>query len=558
MFSPILGRARSVFTLLAVLVLVSACGGGGGGGVSSSLTPVAGVGSGGTGSGVVTGFGSLIVDGMRRNDAGAAYSTEAEQGMAAAMPLTGAMLGQSAEFSYDANGNITSVLMSPEIVGTVTAAAASSITVLGTTITANTDPVLGPVTSFVGYTSLSNVQVGDRVEAHGLLKTDSQGKPYLQATLIVQRSAAVGVRLSGIVSQYNASAGSFALGNETVTLGSETISPAGVALANGQLVTVWSNSVPVGSVVSASYIRIKRPAPASGNVTLSGPISGYVSNASFQIRNLTVDASAATVTPSGATLGNDKYVVVAGNFDATTNKLTASSVTVFTTAAPTTVEVRGMVANFISASSFTMRGMVIDASNASFSGGTAAQLANGVFLEVHGTVANHVVRASTVEFVAFTPSQAPSGSIIEIGGTITTYDAMTGAYTMSLSNGSSMSGRMGAGTFYRNGTAANVGVGQLVKSTGLFNNNMLTGAEVNFQSGLTTAPGNMLMSGIAYNVTSTSFMLNGVTIQNNGVFIPGGGMMGGGSGMMGGSRINVSVQFVGGQYMATAISLLGG
>ena len=552
MFLPILDRARLTLALLAALVFVSACGGGSS---TGSSTAVAGVGSGGTG--IVTGFGSLIVDGVRWNDVGAVYSTEAEQGVAVAMPLTGAMLGQNAEFSYDSSGNITSVLMSPEIVGAVTAVTASSITVLDTAITTNTDAALGPVTSFVGYASLASVLVGDRVEAHGLLKTDSQGKPYLQATLIVKRPPATGVRMTGIVSQYNASAGSFVIGNETVTPGSAPISPVGVALANGQLVTVWSNSAPVGNVVSASAIRIKRPAPASGNVTLSGSISNYSSNASFQIRNVTVDASAASITPSGATLGNDKYAVVAGSFDATTNKLTASSVTVFTSVAPTEVEVHGMVANFVSASSFTVRGVVIDASNANFSGGTAAQLANGVFLEVHGTVANNAVRASTVNFIALTPGLAPSSSIIEVGGTLTAYDATTGAFTMSMSNGSSMSGSMGAGAFYLNGTAANLGVGQPVNITGMFNNNMLTSAEVNFQSGLVATPGNMLMSGVAYNVTSTSFMLNGVTIQNNGVSIPGGGMMGGGSGMMGGSRINVSVQLVGGQYRATAISLLG-
>lgn len=551
MFKSIFARLVTLTALIATLFLAAACGGG-----SSGSVTLSGVGSGGTGIGVVTGFGSLIVDGMRRNDAGAMYSTDAEQGFAVAMPMTGAMLGQIAEFAYDANGNITSVMMSPEIVGTVTAVAANSITVLGTTITVNTDAALGPVTSLVGYTSLAGVQVGDRVEVHGLLKADSQGKSYLQATLIVQKPAASGVRLTGVVSQYNASVGSFVLGNQTVTVGSATISPAGVALANGQLVTVWSNSAPVGSVVSAATIRIKRPAPASGNVTLSGPISNYVSNSSFHIRNVTVDAGTASITPSGSSLGNDKYVVIAGSYDAVSNKLTASSVTVFTNTAPTTVEVHGMVANFVSAASFTLRGVVIDASKASFTGGTAAQLANGVFLEVQGKVVNNVVQATTVEFLALLPSQAPSGSIIEVDGTISSYDAMTGAFTMSLSSGGSMSGSMGAGAVFHNGTVANLGVGQSLNIAGMFNNSMLNGAEVNFHSGLATAPGTMLMSGVASNVTSTSFMLNGVTVLSNGVTIQGGGMMGGGRGMMGGSRVNVSVQLIGGQYMATAISLL--
>ncbi|MFA7267715.1 MAG: DUF5666 domain-containing protein [Sterolibacterium sp.] len=557
MLLRILDGARSTLALLAALFLVSACGGGGGG----VLTLLAGVGSGGTGSplaalGTLTGFGSLIVDGVRRSDTGASYLSEAEQGAAVTMPVTSAMLGQSAELTLDASGNIASALMSPEIVGTVSAVSATSITVLGTNITANSDASLGPVTSFVGYVSLAGVQVGDRVEAHGLLKTDSQGKPYLQATLIVQKTPANGIRLTGVVSQYNASVGSFVLGNETVTIGSATISPAGVSLANGLLVTVWSNSAPVGNVISATVIRIKRPAQSNGIVTLSGPIANYISNSSFQVRNVMVDASAATMTPSSASLGNDKYIAATGNYDVTTNKLKASSVTVFTNAAPTSVEVHGMVANFVSAASFTLRGVVIDASNATFTGGTATQLANGVFLEVHGAVTNNVVRATTVQFIAFTPSQAPNGSIIEVGGTVSAYDAKTGAFTVSLSGGGSMGGNMGAGAVFLNGTASTLAVGQSVNVMGMFNNGTLTGAEVNFQSGPVNSPGTIMMSGVVSNVTSTSFMLNGVTIQRNGVAIPGGGMMGGG--MMGGSRVNVSVQLVGGHYMATSISLISG
>jgi len=543
MRTGIFATVRAAIALTALSLFAVACGSGTGVGISYTTT-TSGVGSGGTGSGVVTGFGSLIVDGMRRNDGNATYSSEAQQGAAVTMPMTGAMLGQSAEFSYDANGNITSVLISPEIVGTVTAVAAGSITVLGTAITANTDPALGPVTSFVGYATLASVQIGDRVEAHGLLKTDSQGRPYLQATLIIKKPVASGVRLTGVVSQY--SAGSFVLGNETVIVGSASISPAGTTLANGQRVSVWSNSAPVGSVVNATAIRIKRPAPASGNVTLSGAISGYVSNASFQINNLTVDASTATLTPSGASLGNDRYVVVAGNYDAVSNKLTASSVTVFTPAAPTNVEVHGTVANFVAASSFTLRGVVIDASNASFSGGSVAQLANGVFLEVHGTVTNNIVHATTVQFTALTPTQAPSGSVIEVGGTMSSYNPLTGAFTVSLSSGGSVSGSMGANVSYHNGSAANLGVGQSVNITGTFSNNMLTGAEVDIHSGLAPTPGATLMSGVVYNVTATSFMMNGVTIQRNGMSLPAGGMMGG-------SRVSVSVQMVGGQYVAIAI-----
>jgi hypothetical protein len=304
------GMVRATMALAAAALIAAACGGGGGAGGSTSIS---GVGSGGTGIGVITGFGSLILDGVRRSDTGATYSSESSQGAAVTVPLTSAVLGQSAEYAYDASGNVTSVLLSPNFVGPVSAVSASSITILGTRISANTDPSLGPVTSFVGYASLADVKVGDKVEAHGFMKTDGQGNAYLQATLIMKRPSLTGVRLTGVVSQYSANAGSFALGGAIVTVGSATISPAGAALANGQLVTVWSGVIPSGNAVAATTIRIKKPASGNGNVTLSGPIANFVSLASFQIGNVSVDATAAAITPSGVNLANNQYVVLYKN-----------------------------------------------------------------------------------------------------------------------------------------------------------------------------------------------------------------------------------------------------
>jgi Domain of unknown function (DUF5666) len=438
MLSSSLAQARVLFAIIAAAIIVSACGGGGGG---SGATSTAGVGSGGTGSGVITGFASIIMDGMDKDDTGATYTSEADQGSPVTVPITGAMLGQNAEFAYNASGAMTSVMLSPQFVGTVSSVAANSFTVLGTTITVNSDPTLGPVTSFVGYASMAGMRAGDTVEADGLLKTDAQGKPYLQATLIVGKPSTAGVRLTGYVSQYNASAGTFVLGSNTITVGAATITPAGSTLANGELVTVWSNAGPVGNTITATTIRVKNM--ANGNVVMSGSISNFVSNASFQIGNVTVNASAATIAPSGATLGNNNYVLVTGTFDATANKLTATSVTVFTASAPTTVELHGMVANFVSSSSFTIRGVTVDASAATFSGGTASQLANGGFVIVHGNVANNVVHATTVGIQATLPMMAPNGSTIEISGAIASYNAGTGAFTMTLASGATMNGTVG-------------------------------------------------------------------------------------------------------------------
>jgi hypothetical protein len=550
MSDSIFVRVRIILAMIMTLLVVAACGGGG----SPSMS-VASVSSGGSGFGSITGFGSLIVDGMRRDDSAATYMSEQNQGSAMSMVPTNAMLGQSVEFMYGANGNMMSALISPELVGGVTAVGPSGITVLGTSVTINNDAALGPATRFVGYASLASIKVGDRVEVHGSLKTDSAGTASVQATLIVQMPAATGVRLTGYVAQYSATAGSFLIGSSVIKVGSATITPAGTALANGELVTVWSNADPVGNTITASAIRVKVIASAPQNVTISGAISNFTSTANFQIRNLNVDASKATIAPTGTTLAAGKYVVVVGIYDPAANKLTATSVTVFTAAAPTIVELHGTVANFVSSASFTVRGVAVDAGAATFTGGTAAQLANGVFVEVQGTVTNNVVRATSVAIQALTPLTAPIGSMMDVSGMITAFNPTTGSYTMTMASGATITGTLGSTMFYMNGTAANMAVGQNVTITGMLNGSLMSATVMSFsQSTVAPGPNSIHMDGIVYNMTPTSFMLNGITIQMNGVTVQGGGMMAGRS-MMSGSHVAVDMQLLGGQYMATSIVL---
>ena len=565
-----LGRIRAILAITAAVFLSSGCGGG----AESALLLVAGgVGSGGTGIGIVqgigviTGFGSLIVDGVHHDDSAANYMSEEDQGAAMVMAPTGAMLGQRLEYAYDTSGAMSSALISPELVGIVAAASTSSLTMLGTDVTINGDTTLGPVTGLLGYASPTAIQIGDRVAVYGLLKTDAQGKSSLQATLIVQKSTGTGTRLTGYVSQFSATNGRFSIGSNTINVGSAGISPTGASLSNGQLVTVWSDTTPVGNDITASNIRIKWPPTDTSDRVLSGSISAYADVGNFKVLNVPIDASTATIAPTGAALGGGRYVVVVGKFDAVANRLIATNVTVYAPTASDAVELHGTILNFVSPSSFTVRGVVVDAGTASFSGGTAKDLANNVFVEVTGAVANNIVRAATVTVLALNPMEAPGGAILDLNGTITSYDASTGRYSMVLSSGTTLSGMMGSTMFYNNGAAADFNAVQSVNVRGIFNGGTLSTSVVSFTQAApapspTTPPatgaqlGPTYMEGIAYSVTATSFMLNGVTIQSNGIAILGAGMMG--NRMMSGMRVGVTVQFTGGQYSATAIWLLNG
>ena len=76
--SPFAFRTTLAGLSLAMLAALSACNGGG-----SDTTSTAGVGSGGTGyaSGTVTGFGSVVVDGVTIDDRSAAVDVEVSPGV---------------------------------------------------------------------------------------------------------------------------------------------------------------------------------------------------------------------------------------------------------------------------------------------------------------------------------------------------------------------------------------------------------------------------------------------------------------------------------------------
>lgn len=531
-------------------MLLIAVGCGGGGSMLISL-----VGSGGTGQalGIVTGFGSLILDGIRRNDASALYSSESNQDAPVSVPITSVVLGQHAEYSYDANGNVTAVLLSPEFVGPVSAVSEIGIVVFGTQITSNTDPALGPVTNFVGYGSMADIQVGDNVEAHGFLKTGSPGTTYLQATLVMKRSTLTGVRLTGIISQYDSGSGRFLLGNAVVAASAATRSATGGSIADGELATIWSNDLVSGKVINASSIRIKRPAFSNGNVTVSGPISNFSSISHFQIGNVTVDASQGAISSGNTGLANNKYVLVAGSYDVASNTLAAVSVKVFTSNEPTTVEVHGVVGSYVSPSSFTVRGVAIDASKAKFAGGSAAQLSNGAFVEIHGAVVENIVQATAVEIQAATPSKAPNNAVVQVSGVIASYNSATGVYTLTSDSDDNISCTLDSGVVYRNGIDTNLKIGQEVSITGVLNSTTLSSKVVSIKKAPNPNPGYMQLAGTAYDVTATSFRLNGLTIQING--IPIAGDLDDKHSTLAGSHVIVNVRSENGQYVAATITI---
>ncbi|HMZ01650.1 MAG TPA: DUF5666 domain-containing protein, partial [Burkholderiaceae bacterium] len=255
----------------ALALTLVACGGSGVGSNGTGETKQ------GSGVGTVTGFGSVIIDGVAYEDSDAEVLVEGSDGSTS---LTETKLGQRVEVTYEPTGtgrDLAKVIrVDASLIGPVGAvdASAGSLTVLGQTVQVNADAALGPVTVFdkpsfdatVGM-QLGDVKVDDWVEVHAIRKTVG-GLVQLQATrveVLAPTPKPTQLRVTGTLAGLNANG--FRLGGLSVRLGSATVlQPAGSALADGQWVLVFADAasfVPATMQLDAARIRVgERSSPA--------------------------------------------------------------------------------------------------------------------------------------------------------------------------------------------------------------------------------------------------------------------------------------------------------
>jgi hypothetical protein len=159
-----------------------------------------------------------------------------------------------------------------------------------------------------------------------------------------------------------------------------------------------------------------------------GKVAGLDTTAhKFTINALTVDYSSATVSgfASGAPANDDLVLVKGTAFDSTTTTLTATRVA---PAADETTDVdhgddierEGLITRFVSAADFDVAGKPVTTnSSTEFEGGTAADLALNVRVEVEGKLdANDVLVAQNVAI--------RKAGIAELKGNVTAVDATAG------------------------------------------------------------------------------------------------------------------------------------
>ena len=359
-----------------------------------------GVDSGGTGSvpltfavGPITGFGSVIVNGVRFDDSSAVV-TDDDDGRSDRAKLR---LGMTTEIRGSAIDNTTgtpistasSIVFGSDIRGPVDSIdlAAKRLVVLGQAVDVNAATVFDD-TSLAG--GLAVVAVGDGVEVYALFDV-ATGR--YTATRIERKPAVAAYRLRGVVSQLDAVAKVFNIGGERISYAGVGGVPVG--LANGNLVRLRLEPVKVGGLWRLAGLRDGAPKPRDLDaVRLEGRVSAFTSATLFSVNGVAVDASGiGSVT--GLALGARVEVegTVAGSV------LVASKLKVKSDddVDKQEFELRGAITSVDAANlRFVLRGVIVgytlSGSATEFRNGTAANLAPGVNVEARGVLSGDGAR----------------------------------------------------------------------------------------------------------------------------------------------------------------------
>jgi hypothetical protein len=229
--------------------------------------------------------------------------------------------------------------------------------------------------------------------------------------------------------------------------------------------------------------------------------------------------------------------VVSGQADASTGRLVAASIAT-TSNLSSGVELKGTVTDYVNSANLLVRGVIVDASAATIGGGA---LADGAYVEVHGHVQGNVVIATSVEVHAVTPDDAT----VEYDGIVS---ALVGdSFVLTLPDDTAYNVTLADNIGYENGTASQLINGARVVVEATHTSTGLIVYAIEFKDlGEPSDEQVYETSGIAYDITATSFRVNDLTIQINGVDV---------TGLDDGVKVEVHFISSGGLYLAQEISV---
>ncbi|MDD2923946.1 DUF5666 domain-containing protein [Rhodoferax sp.] len=373
------GLTRRAWMVLAGSTL-SACGGGGG--LLAALPGTGGTGSPLFAQGSISGFGSVIINGIKFDDTQAQVQVDGQTVTSADLRL-GMVAEVQGERGADLTlGSASSIAVWSIAQGMVSQSGSSSFVVSGMTVQTGTSTV------FEGVSSVGQLVARQRVAVWGL-QTGTDGTHW-SATRVAVQAADTQVVSSGMVRV----ADGVRLLNGYVLTGSQA-----VALSAGTLVRVQGVLAADGGSLEVNSVKALGVLPAGqmqGEVEIEAYVTAITSASRFTMGSFEVDASSAYYQPLNAKISVGARVEVYGSW--TNGVLKATKVELEDEQTLDQAEIKGSITSFTSVADFVVRGQRCDASAATFSHGKAVDLKLGAYVKVSGTKAGDVLKVTSVEF----------------------------------------------------------------------------------------------------------------------------------------------------------------
>ena len=449
--------------------------------------------------GSITGFGSVIVNGVKYDDSSTTVSIDSDAEKAVARTTADLKIGMQVELKH------TSAVASDVMVSSALRGPVSAIDVAQTTLTVLGQKVLVDVTGadatvLDGFASFADIKANDWVEVHATESADGT----LKATRIERESASdsTAIKVAGKLTALDGVAKTFKVGAVTVNFANGLVRPSAAVLANDQRVYVFSDTPPTAGVVNAKKIRIK-DAKLTGvaQSNIAGLVTDFISAADFKVSGVKVDASKAKFENGAlADIINGAAVRIKGSVKDGVISASEIEFKKKSGAESGVISVKGSVTDFISLSSFKLRGQTIDASGATFDGGKAADLANGSFIELQAQLVSGQIKAVKVTFIA----QDKEGLNLSLAGLVQNYDKSAKTLTIA---GTAL--KLLDSTAFSGGVLADLANGKLVEVAVVRKNGVFEIQKITFKN-IAAIP--LYLRGVAYDVTATEFKLAGVTI----------------------------------------------
>jgi hypothetical protein len=377
-----MSRHRSIWgwvvSVLAVtgVALVASCG--------QEPTQVAEITSGGTGAridsvGAINGFGSVIVSGQRYDTTATSIRVD---GMS--MALADLRLGMVAgvEGRSLSTGLVADRIEALTLArGTVELLGMNSLRVNAMNLSTDASTAYGG-----GLSSLAGLVAGDFVQVWGFA---APGSAWRVTRVEKLAAAPTSLIATGAVSALGA--GGFQLGGLAVQASSDQLA----GLSNGQPVQVRGTAT-AGGLLASAVRSLQATGSAEGiRLEVEGLITAAAGAGRWQVGTQIIDVSRATLSPAGTVLAVGTRIEARGT--RSNGVLIASTVSVEDAETPGEAELVGQISRFTSLADFVVRGVSIDGRSARITNGTAADLAVGVNVAVHGRLNGATVIANEIE-----------------------------------------------------------------------------------------------------------------------------------------------------------------